>query len=214
MRKYFPIYEEAVSHIWLCNCSTLNFPIYEENFILFFYQCRVLSFSFFSSRRNWDSPQNPPPAGESVQTVHASPHLWFGGGGALAWGWGVPIPTRGHTLWYSVFISTLCPQPFPPPTSLALDPPFSPLPNSYWLAIPLRPEAEFINIKFYWGFWAQSWEFSDLGFCMDFLTLREGVRFSIRFSSFLLYCEHKLNCRNCKRLRKFAEIEIPRQSCR
>jgi hypothetical protein len=26
MRKYFPIYEEeAISHIWLCNCSTLNF---------------------------------------------------------------------------------------------------------------------------------------------------------------------------------------------
>ncbi len=28
MRKYFPIYEEAASHIWLCNCSTLNFPIF------------------------------------------------------------------------------------------------------------------------------------------------------------------------------------------
>ncbi len=28
MRKYFPIYEEAVSHIWLCNCSILNFLIY------------------------------------------------------------------------------------------------------------------------------------------------------------------------------------------
>ncbi len=23
-------------HIWLCNCSILNFPIYEENFIFFF----------------------------------------------------------------------------------------------------------------------------------------------------------------------------------
>ncbi len=31
MGKYFPIYEEAVSHIGLCNCSTLNFLIYEEN---------------------------------------------------------------------------------------------------------------------------------------------------------------------------------------
>ncbi len=31
MRKYFPIYEEAVSHIWLCNSSILNFLIYEEN---------------------------------------------------------------------------------------------------------------------------------------------------------------------------------------
>ncbi len=36
MRKYFPIYEEAVSHIWLCNCSTLNFLIFEENLIFFF----------------------------------------------------------------------------------------------------------------------------------------------------------------------------------
>ncbi len=37
MRKYFPIYEEAItSHIWLCNCSSLNFLIYEENLIFFF----------------------------------------------------------------------------------------------------------------------------------------------------------------------------------
>ncbi len=36
MRKYFPIYEEAVSHIWLCNCSILNFLIYENNFLFFF----------------------------------------------------------------------------------------------------------------------------------------------------------------------------------
>ena len=36
MRKYFPIYEEAVSHIRLCNCSIQNFLIYEENLISFF----------------------------------------------------------------------------------------------------------------------------------------------------------------------------------
>ncbi len=36
MRKYFPIYEVAVSHIWLCNCSILNFLIYEENLIFFY----------------------------------------------------------------------------------------------------------------------------------------------------------------------------------
>jgi hypothetical protein len=36
MRKYFPIYEEAVSHLYLCNCSILNFLIYEENLIFFF----------------------------------------------------------------------------------------------------------------------------------------------------------------------------------
>jgi hypothetical protein len=36
MRKYFPIYEEAVSYIWLCNCSILNFLIYGKNLIIFF----------------------------------------------------------------------------------------------------------------------------------------------------------------------------------
>ena len=35
MRQYFPKYEEAVSHMWLCNCSILNFLIYGENLILF-----------------------------------------------------------------------------------------------------------------------------------------------------------------------------------
>jgi hypothetical protein len=41
MRKYFPIYEddEAVSQIRLSNCSILNFLIYKENLIFFFYQC-------------------------------------------------------------------------------------------------------------------------------------------------------------------------------
>ncbi len=34
--QYFSIYEEAVSDIWHCNCSILNFLIYEENFIFFF----------------------------------------------------------------------------------------------------------------------------------------------------------------------------------
>ncbi len=36
MQKYFPMYEEVVSHIWFCNCSILNFVKYEENFIFFF----------------------------------------------------------------------------------------------------------------------------------------------------------------------------------
>jgi hypothetical protein len=34
MRKGFLIYEEAVSHIWLCNCSILNFLIFEEIFFI------------------------------------------------------------------------------------------------------------------------------------------------------------------------------------
>ncbi len=38
MRKYLVIYGEAVSHIRLCNRSLLNLPIYEENFLFFFYQ--------------------------------------------------------------------------------------------------------------------------------------------------------------------------------
>jgi hypothetical protein len=57
------------------------------------------SAKLFSSRRNWDSP-NPSPAGEC-----APPPLWFRGEGTLAGergGGRVPIPTRGHTLWYSV----------------------------------------------------------------------------------------------------------------
>ncbi len=33
---HFLIYEEALPHIWLCNCCTLNFLIYEENFLFFF----------------------------------------------------------------------------------------------------------------------------------------------------------------------------------
>ncbi len=33
---HFLIYKEARSHIWLCNCSTLNFLIYEEKLIFFF----------------------------------------------------------------------------------------------------------------------------------------------------------------------------------
>jgi hypothetical protein len=55
--------------------------------------------SFFSSRRNWDSP-NPSPAGE------CAPPPGSGGRDTLAGERGVgrvPIPTRGHTLWYSFY---------------------------------------------------------------------------------------------------------------
>jgi hypothetical protein len=48
---------------------------------------------------------------------------------------------------------------------------------------------------------------------MYILNHREGVWFSIKFSSFLLSAQ-LLNCRSCKRLREFEEIEISRQSCR
>ncbi len=46
MRKYFPIYEEAVSHLWLCNCSILNFLMYEENLIFFFFISACWAFIF------------------------------------------------------------------------------------------------------------------------------------------------------------------------
>ncbi len=70
----------------------------------------------FSNRWNWDS-LNPLAAGEC-----APPTLWSGEGeGTLACGLrggGVPIPTRGHTLRCSIYISTLC-----PPLSTASPPP-------------------------------------------------------------------------------------------
>jgi hypothetical protein len=61
--------------------------------------------SFLCSRRNWDSP-TPSPPGECALP------LWFWGKGYTRWrergrGGRVPIPTRGHTLWYS-YIYVLC----------------------------------------------------------------------------------------------------------
>ncbi len=61
--------------------------------------------SFFSSRRKWDSPTPhlqaslppPPPPGSGRRGTLAGKR---GVGG-------VPIPTRGHTLWYSLYIRTL-----------------------------------------------------------------------------------------------------------
>ncbi len=64
MRKYFdyyyfPIYEEAVSHIWLCKCSILNFLIYEENLIFFFISVAILIWDsdckHLLERQSWES---------------------------------------------------------------------------------------------------------------------------------------------------------------
>ncbi len=63
-------------------------------------QSAKLSFS----RRNWDFP-NPSPAGE------CAPSLWYRGGSTLACergGGGVPIPTRGHKLWYCTVYIYIC----------------------------------------------------------------------------------------------------------
>ncbi len=42
MRKGFLIYEEMRKYLVIyCNCSLLDFYIYEENFVFFFYQCTL-----------------------------------------------------------------------------------------------------------------------------------------------------------------------------
>ncbi len=41
MRKYFPMYEEAVSHVWLCNCPTLNILIRKIWFSFLSVYCMV-----------------------------------------------------------------------------------------------------------------------------------------------------------------------------
>ncbi len=51
MRKYFPIYEEAVSHIWLCSCSILNFLIREENLIFFFISVHTRLFRLINTQK-------------------------------------------------------------------------------------------------------------------------------------------------------------------
>ncbi len=55
MRKYLVIYEEAVSHIWLCNRSLLDFLINEEFLLIFLsvHKSRIKNqkypgFAFFS----------------------------------------------------------------------------------------------------------------------------------------------------------------------
>ncbi len=50
MRKYFPIYEETVNHIWLCNCSILNFLIlYMRKILFYFLSLKGLMLSFSPS---------------------------------------------------------------------------------------------------------------------------------------------------------------------
>ncbi len=45
MHKYFTIYEEAVSHIYMTlHLISLNFLIYEENFLFFFISVATIKF--------------------------------------------------------------------------------------------------------------------------------------------------------------------------
>jgi hypothetical protein len=48
---------------------------------------------------------------------------------------------------------------------------------------------------------------------MDFLNHREGVMVFYQVFLLSLLRVQKLNCRNCKRLREFEEMEVSRQSC-
>ncbi len=56
MRKYFPIYEEAVSHIWVCNYSIRNFLIYEENLIFCFISASIFLLSHTTLYSTLSSP--------------------------------------------------------------------------------------------------------------------------------------------------------------
>ncbi len=65
----------------------------------------IKSTTVYAPCRNWDSPQPL-----SRQRVFPSPQKQ-GGGGTLACGWGVggsPNSDEGHTLWYSLYVRTLC----------------------------------------------------------------------------------------------------------
>ena len=79
MRKYFPIYEEAVCNIWLCNCCILNFLIYEENLIFFFISVHVNLVMFCHSLPIWFIPNGlliPSFCLKSPPYIHVPPPLW------------------------------------------------------------------------------------------------------------------------------------------
>jgi hypothetical protein len=55
MRKYLTIYDEAVSQIWLCNRSLVNFLTYEENLIFFFIRVRArLAGNRWPEHHSWE----------------------------------------------------------------------------------------------------------------------------------------------------------------
>ncbi len=100
--------------------SSLNNLLTEESLALGWCYCSSQSrqgAKLFSSRRNWDSP-NPSPAGECAPTP---PPVLGGGAHSLAReGWRVPILTRGHTLWYSLYIRILCAAAYPQMTPVLM----------------------------------------------------------------------------------------------
>ena len=68
MRKYFPIHEEALGHILLCNCS------------IHFWWGKIFFSFFFSAagpRRCWASPPNPKPLTRTFSVQQNSPCSCF-----------------------------------------------------------------------------------------------------------------------------------------
>jgi hypothetical protein len=71
----------------------------------------IKSTTVYAPRRNWDFPPTPHPQ------ASVPPPLCFWGEGNTLWrerGWESPNSDEGHTLWYSLYVRTLCHIPFPP----------------------------------------------------------------------------------------------------
>ncbi len=96
--KYLTIYEEAVSNIWLCNRSHLNFLIYEENLIFFVISVSQPDgdnlLSSFLTLCMWQEEGLPIKAGSSLYLLVL---CWQDQGADLWGGWGRhPKISSGH----------------------------------------------------------------------------------------------------------------------
>jgi hypothetical protein len=107
MRKCFPIYEESVSHIWLFNCSILNFLIYEEKFLFFFISAeRGMGYGFGMRNKNWFWQMSEPVLGGSSKeqnAIYLLNYLQRVGGG----GWRGKDPPSSLPLSYPKQVLTL-----------------------------------------------------------------------------------------------------------
>ncbi len=72
-----------------------------------------------------------------------------------------------------------------------------------------HPEAEFMNVQFWWGFW-EFW-----GFCLGFLKPKgRGYGFLSGFPNFSFTVYSNWTVKTVRGCMSFEEIEISRQSCR
>ncbi len=86
----------------------------------------------------------------------------------------------------------------------------------FWHLSFVFPEAEFMNEQYRWGFWASSWEFSDLRFLFRFLKNQmEGVMVFISFPPFSFTIDRNwtvekvkgcVSLRKCKSQGKAVEV--------